>query len=54
MRTSTFFNVLYAFFSTLSFMSLIPMMQVLFDQTKKEIQLSQLILKFGKTYQKLH
>jgi len=30
-----FFNVLYALFSTLSFISLIPMMQVLFDQTKK-------------------
>ena len=30
-----FFNVLYALFSTLSFMALIPMMQVLFDQTKK-------------------
>jgi subfamily B ATP-binding cassette protein MsbA len=30
-----FFNVLYALFSTLSFMSLIPMMQVLFDQTKR-------------------
>ena len=30
-----FFNVLYALFGTLSFMSLIPMMQVLFDQTKK-------------------
>jgi subfamily B ATP-binding cassette protein MsbA len=30
-----FFNILYAFFSTLSFMALIPMMQVLFDQTKK-------------------
>jgi subfamily B ATP-binding cassette protein MsbA len=30
-----FFNVLYALFSTLSFVSLIPMMQVLFDQTKK-------------------
>ncbi|PWA06363.1 ABC transporter ATP-binding protein [Flavobacterium laiguense] len=29
------FNVLYALFSTLSFVSLIPMMQVLFDQTKK-------------------
>src|SRR6478752_2177988 len=29
-----FFNVLYALFSTLSFMALIPMMQVLFDQTK--------------------
>ena len=30
-----FFNVFYALFSTLSFMSLIPMMQVLFDQTKR-------------------
>ncbi|KVV15390.1 ABC transporter ATP-binding protein [Flavobacterium sp. TAB 87] len=30
-----FFNVLYALFSTLSFMSLIPMIQVLFDQTKQ-------------------
>ena len=30
-----FFNVLYALFSTLSFMSLIPMMQVLFDQNKR-------------------
>ncbi|WPR70057.1 ABC transporter ATP-binding protein [Flavobacterium sp. NG2] len=30
-----FFNILYALFSTLSFMSLIPMMQVLFDQTKR-------------------
>ena len=30
-----FFNVMYALFSTLSFMSLIPMMQVLFDQTKR-------------------
>jgi subfamily B ATP-binding cassette protein MsbA len=30
-----FFNVLYALFSTLSFVALIPMMQVLFDQTKK-------------------
>ena len=30
-----FFNVLYALFSTLSFMALIPMMQVLFDKTKK-------------------
>ncbi len=29
------FNVLYALFSTLSFMALIPMMQVLFDQTKQ-------------------
>lgn len=30
-----FFNVLYALFSTLSFISLIPMMQVLFDQAKR-------------------
>jgi len=30
-----FFNVLYALFSTLSFMALIPMIQVLFDQTKR-------------------
>jgi len=30
-----FFNILYALFSTLSFVSLIPMMQVLFDQTKR-------------------
>lgn len=30
-----FFNVMYALFSTLSFMALIPMMQVLFDQTKR-------------------
>ncbi len=30
-----FFNVLFALFSTLSFMALIPMMQVLFDQTKR-------------------
>jgi len=30
-----FFNVLYALFSTLSFMALIPMMQVLFDQAKQ-------------------
>ncbi|SFD85667.1 ABC transporter ATP-binding protein [Flavobacterium phragmitis] len=30
-----FFNVLYALFSTLSFVSLIPMVQVLFDQTKR-------------------
>lgn len=30
-----FFNVMYALFSTVSFMALIPMMQVLFDQTKK-------------------
>lgn len=30
-----FFNVLYALFGTLSFVSLIPMMKVLFDTTKK-------------------
>lgn len=30
-----FFNILYALFSTLSFISLIPMIQVLFDQTKR-------------------
>ncbi|AXB55172.1 ABC transporter ATP-binding protein [Flavobacterium fluviale] len=29
-----FFNILYALFSTLSFMALIPMIQVLFDKTK--------------------
>lgn len=29
------FNILYAFFGTLSFVTLIPMMQVLFDKTKK-------------------
>nr|WP_315152740.1 ABC transporter ATP-binding protein [uncultured Flavobacterium sp.] len=30
-----FFNVLYALFSTLSFIALIPMLQVLFDKTKE-------------------
>ncbi|MEL1254896.1 ABC transporter ATP-binding protein [Flavobacterium sp. DGU38] len=30
-----FFNILYALFSTLSFMALIPMIQVLFDKTKR-------------------
>lgn len=30
-----FFNILYALFSTLSFMALIPMMEVLFGQTKR-------------------
>lgn len=30
-----FFNILYALFSTLSFVALIPMLQVLFDQTKE-------------------
>lgn len=30
-----FYNVLYAFFGTLSFVTLIPMMNVLFDKTKK-------------------
>jgi subfamily B ATP-binding cassette protein MsbA len=34
-----FFNVLYALFSTLSFVSLIPMMQVLFDQTKRNTKM---------------
>jgi subfamily B ATP-binding cassette protein MsbA len=34
-----FFNVLYALFSTLSFVSLIPMMQVLFDQTKRNTEM---------------
>jgi len=33
-----FFNILYALFSTLSFMALIPMMQVLFDQTKRNTE----------------
>ncbi len=32
-----FFNILYALFSTLSFIALIPMMQVLFDQAKRNI-----------------
>lgn len=32
---NVFYNVLYALFSTLSFISLIPMMQVLFDKTEK-------------------
>ncbi|MWB94679.1 ATP-binding cassette domain-containing protein [Flavobacterium sp. GA093] len=32
-----FFNVLYALFSTLSFMALIPMIQVLFDQNKHKV-----------------
>jgi subfamily B ATP-binding cassette protein MsbA len=32
-----FFNILYALFSTLSFMALIPMMNVLFDQTKRNL-----------------
>ena len=29
------FNLLYAFFSTLAFVSLIPMLNVLFDKTQK-------------------
>ena len=37
-----FFNVLYALFGTLSFVALIPMMQVLFDLAKK-IQPNQFI-----------
>src|SRR5690606_20527766 len=32
-----FFNVLYALFSTLSFIALIPMIDVLFDQTKRNV-----------------
>jgi subfamily B ATP-binding cassette protein MsbA len=32
-----FFNILYALFSTLSFMALIPMMNVIFDQTKRNL-----------------
>jgi len=32
------FNLLYALFSTLSFVSLIPMLNVLFDKTKKVVQ----------------
>ncbi|MFA9187841.1 ABC transporter ATP-binding protein [Flavobacterium sp. FBOR7N2.3] len=50
-----FFNVLYALFSTLSFMSLIPMMQVLFDQTKRNTVMPTYtgiweIKKFGEDY----
>ncbi len=30
-----FFNILYALFSTLSFIALIPMISVIFDDTKK-------------------
>ncbi len=30
-----FFNILYALFSTLSFVALIPMLQVLFDKNKQ-------------------
>lgn len=32
---NVFFNILYALFSTLSFMALMPMMTVLFDETKR-------------------
>src|SRR5690606_6279106 len=32
-----FFNILYAFFSALSFVALIPMIKVLFDEEKKEV-----------------
>ncbi|OYX82199.1 MAG: antibiotic ABC transporter ATP-binding protein, partial [Flavobacteriales bacterium 32-34-25] len=50
-----FFNVMYALFSTLSFMSLIPMMQVLFDQTKRNTVMPTYkgiweIKKFGENY----
>jgi len=33
-----FFNILYALFSTLSFIALIPMLQVLFDKTKENFE----------------
>ncbi|MNQ07972.1 putative multidrug export ATP-binding/permease protein [compost metagenome] len=33
-----FFNILYALFSTLSFIALIPMLQVLFDKTKENYE----------------
>jgi subfamily B ATP-binding cassette protein MsbA len=54
-----FFNVLYALFSTLSFMSLIPMMQVLFDQTKRNTAIPTYtgiweIKKFGENYLSYH
>lgn len=54
-----FFNVLYALFSTLSFMSLIPMMQVLFDQTKRNTVMPIYtgiweIKKFGENYLSYH
>lgn len=54
-----FFNVLYALFSTLSFMSLIPMMQVLFDQTKRNTVMPTYegiweIKKFGEDYLSYH
>ena len=32
---NVFYNILYALFSTLSFIALMPMMQVLFDDTDK-------------------
>ncbi|PKB17640.1 ABC transporter ATP-binding protein [Flavobacterium sp. 5] len=49
------FNVLYALFSTLSFVSLIPMMQVLFDQTKRNTAMPVYngiweLKKFGENY----
>ncbi|MEO8253559.1 MAG: ABC transporter ATP-binding protein [Flavobacterium sp.] len=54
-----FFNVMYALFSTLSFMSLIPMMQVLFDQTKRNTVIPTYegiwkIKKFGEDYLSYH
>jgi ATP-binding cassette, subfamily B, bacterial MsbA len=52
---NVFYNILYALFSTLSFIALIPMMQVLFDKTgeitKKPVYTSiWKIAKFGKEY----
>lgn len=52
---NVFFNVLYALFGTLSFISLIPMMEVLFGETKKVTQIPSYtgignIIKFGKDY----
>lgn len=52
---NVFFNVLYALFGTLSFISLIPMMEVLFGETLKVTQKPTFtgignIIKFGKEY----
>jgi len=50
-----FYNILYALFSTLSFVALIPMMDVLFDTAKKVTEIPKYtgimdIAKFGKEY----
>jgi subfamily B ATP-binding cassette protein MsbA len=50
-----FYNILYALFSTLSFVALIPMMDVLFDTAKKVTEIPEYtgimnIAKFGKEY----